>query len=34
MVFLLVTENSIFRDDYKISDLLWTDDGFKKASAW
>lgn len=34
MLFLLVTENSVFADDHKISDLLWTDDGFKKDSAW
>ena len=34
MVILLVTENSVFADDYKIFDLLWTDDAFKNDSAW
>jgi hypothetical protein len=34
MVFLLVAENSVFADGYKIFDKVWTDDGFKRDSAW
>ena len=30
IVFLLVAENSVFADGYKIFDKVWNDDGFKK----